>query len=178
MQVQAVPPPLCDVQLQHEIEQFYYWEADLLDSRRYDEWLDLLADECEYWMPVRSTRVRGDEEHEFAKPGEGAFFDDEKAHMVSRVEKLYTGFAWAEDPPSRTRHFVGNVRILEQPADATVRVASNFLVYRTRLAKDEDEWVGRREDTLRKVDGRWKIAKRHIFLDQVVLTSKNLSVFF
>jgi 3-phenylpropionate/cinnamic acid dioxygenase small subunit len=94
------------------------------------------------------------------------------------VEKLYTGFAWAEDPPSRTRHFVGNVRILEQPADATVRVASNFLVYRTRLAKDEDEWVGRREDTLRKVDGRWKIAKRHIFLDQVVLTSKNLSVFF
>ena len=59
-----------------------------------------------------------------------------------------------------------------------LRRDGNWIVYRTRLAADEDLWVGRREDTLRKVGGVWKIARRHVFLDQVVLKSKNLSIFF
>lgn len=167
-----------DPQLQYEIEQFFYREADTLDRREYREWLDLLTDDVEYWMPIRATRARGDEENEFAKPGEGAFFDDKRSHLEERVRKLYTGFSWAEDPPSRTRHFVSNVRIVEQPSDAELRVDCNFLVYRTRLARDEDIWAGRREDTLRRENGGWKIAKRHIFIDQVALGSKNLSIFF
>jgi 3-phenylpropionate/cinnamic acid dioxygenase small subunit len=167
-----------DVQLQHDLEQFYYREADLLDSRRFPEWVALLTDDVEYWMPIRSTRALGDEENEFSKIGEGAFFDDNKEFMEERVRKLYTGFSWSEDPPSRSRHFVGNIRVLEQLSDTEFRVTCNFLVYRTRLAKDVDTWVGRREDILRNVDGDWRIARRHIFIDQVVLESKNLSVFF
>lgn len=167
-----------DVQLQYEIEQFFYREADILDRRQYRDWLELLTDDIEYWMPIRSTRSMGDEEHEFAKPGEGAFFDDNRRHLEERVKKLYTGFSWAEDPPSRTRHMVSNVRIVERPSDSEVRVDCNFLIYRTRLAHDEDIWVGRREDTLRRDNGSWKIARRHIFLDQVALGSKNLSIFF
>ena len=165
-------------QLQHEIEQFLYSEADLLDRHQYHEWLDLLTDDLEYWMPIRSTRALGDEENEFSKIGEGAFFDDTKEYMEERVRKLDTGFSWAEDPPSRTRHFVSNVRLLARPADNEVVVACNFMLYRSRLAKDQDIWAGRREDTLRKVGGQWKLARRHIYLDHVVLESKNLSVFF
>jgi 3-phenylpropionate/cinnamic acid dioxygenase small subunit len=174
----AQRPTLNDILLQYEIEQFYYHEAALLDDRRFHEWLTLLTDDLEYFMPVRSTRARGDEEHEFTKPGEAAFFDETKPLMEERVRKLDTGFSWAEDPPSRTRHFVSNVRIREKISDTELRVTCNFFVYRTRLAQDEDWWVGRREDTLRKVDGQWRIAKRHIFLDQVSLRSKNLSIFF
>ena len=167
-----------DLQLQYEIEQFFYREANILDSRQYRDWLELLADDIEYWMPVRTTRAMGDEDNEFAKPGEGAFFDDNRHHLEERVKKLYTGFSWSEDPPSRTRHMVSNVRILNRPSESELQVECNFLIYRTRLARDEDIWVGRREDTLRRENGDWKIAKRHIFLDQVALGSKNLSIFF
>jgi biphenyl 2,3-dioxygenase beta subunit len=175
-------PPLQDalaqMLLQHEIEQFLYQEAALLDERRLWDWLDLLTDDVEYWMPIRSTRARGDEGEEFTRLGEAAFFDENKAFLEERVRKLDTGFAWAEDPPSRTRHLVNNVRLLDRPSGAELRVTCNFIVYRTRLSTDEDLWVGRREDTLRQVDGAWKIARRHVFIDQVVLKSKNLSIFF
>jgi 3-phenylpropionate/cinnamic acid dioxygenase small subunit len=169
---------VAEPQLQYEIEQFLYREADILDRRRYRDWLELLTDDIEYWMPIRTTRSAGDEEQEFAKPGEGAFFDDKRHHLEERVKKLYTGFSWSEDPPSRTRHMVSNVRIIDRPSDSELFVECNFLIYRTRLARDEDIWVGRREDTLRRENGEWKIAKRHIFLDQVALGSKNLSIFF
>ena len=172
-----------DMLLQHEIEQFLYHEAALLDARRFEDWYALLADDLEYWMPVRSTRSREDMGEEFAKPGEGAFFDDTKQHMAERLRKIFTGFAWAEDPPSRTRHLVNNVRILEKGRAADhleVAIECGFLIYRSRLARDVDLWVGRREDRLRKSDagGAWLIAKRHIFIDQVSLSSQNLSIFF
>jgi 3-phenylpropionate/cinnamic acid dioxygenase small subunit len=167
-----------DAQLQYEIEQFFYSEADLLDRRQYWDWLELLTKDIEYWMPIRTTRAKGDEANEFAQPGQGAFFDDKRSHLEERVRKLDTGFSWAEDPPSRTRHMVSNVRIVDRPSDSELRVDCNFLIYRTRLARDEDIWVGRREDTLRRENGGWRIAKRHIFLDQVALGSKNLSIFF
>jgi len=167
-----------DAALQFELEQFLYEEASLIDERRFDEWLELLADDLEYWMPVRSTRVAGDEAAEFTKPGEVAFFDDDKSSMTQRVAKLRTGFAWSEDPPSRTRHLVGNVRILEKRSETDVTVTCNFLLYRSRLAHDEDFWLGRREDALRKAGERWTVYRRHVFLDHVSLNSKNLSVFF
>lgn len=171
-------PALEDVLLQHEIEQFLFAEAALLDERRFEEWLLLLADDLEYWMPVRSTRSAGDEEFEFAKFGEGAFFDDDKPSMEQRVRKLRTGFAWAEDPPSRTRHYVANVRVLSGSPETGLRVGCNFMIYRSRLSSDVDLWAGRREDTLRRGAGGWTIAKRHLFLDHVTLDSKNLSSFF
>jgi 3-phenylpropionate/cinnamic acid dioxygenase small subunit len=166
-----------DMRLQYEVEQFLYHEAALLDERRFTEWLDLLDPELEYWMPIRSTRALGDEASEFAKLGEGAFFDDDKTSMEQRVRKLHTGFAWAEDPPSRTRHNVSNVRILERRNDLTV-VGCNFFIYRTRLANDNDLWSGRREDTLRAREAGFTIVKRHLFIDHVSLDSKNLSSFF
>ena len=86
--------------LQHEVEQFYHREAALLDERRFEDWLELLADDLSYWMPVRETRAAGQEAGEFSRPGEGALFDETKALMIVRVRKLRTGFAWAEEPHS------------------------------------------------------------------------------
>ncbi|HEY7558279.1 MAG TPA: aromatic-ring-hydroxylating dioxygenase subunit beta [Candidatus Binatia bacterium] len=57
------------------------------------------------------------------------------------------------------------------------RVRSNFLVYRTQLEHSQDLFVGTRDDVLRKVNGKRKIARRTILLDQAVLSSANLSVF-
>lgn len=170
-------PPTVDYQLQHEIEQFYTDEAYLLDDRKLHDWVALFTDDAHYWMPIRRTRTADEADHEFTQPGEMGYFDDDKTMLEMRINKLDSGFSWSEDPPSRTRHFIANVRITEQDGDE-LTVRSSFLLYRTRLATDTDMWVGARTDRLRKVAGQWKIARRHIFLDQTTLTQKNLSNFF
>jgi 3-phenylpropionate/cinnamic acid dioxygenase small subunit len=167
-----------DVVLQHRVERALYDEAALLDAHDYAGWLEMLTDDVEYWMPIRETRSADERDREFTAFGEGAYFDEDRRSLELRIEKHGTGYAWSEDPPSRTRHCVSNVRILMKHAADDVTVGCNLIVYRCRLDTDEDWWVGRRVDRLRYVDGRWKIARREIYLDQTVLTSKNLSTFF
>ncbi len=165
------------VLLQHEVEQFLYVEAALLDARRYRDWLALVTDDIRYWMPIRRTVSQADLDLEFTKPGEMAYFDDDRALLEMRVKKLEAGSAWAEDPPSRSRHFVSNVRILDADADE-ISVEVSFLLRRTRLNSELNEWFGRREDVLRRVDGQLKLARRRIFLDQTVVPTTNMSTLF
>src|SRR6516164_7924586 len=97
----------------YEVERFYYDEAALLDAHRYEDWLALFADDAHYFMPIRRTRTQRELGKEFTQPGEMAFFDDTKQSLTGRIIKLKTGKAWAEDPPSRTRHLITNIRILK-----------------------------------------------------------------
>jgi biphenyl 2,3-dioxygenase beta subunit len=165
------------MRLQFEVEQWLYAEAALLDERRYDEWLGLLADDIHYWMPLRRTTTARETANEFTQPGDMAFFDDDLAMLKMRVQKTTKANPWAEDPPSRTRHFVSNVRLLEG-AQAEMSVASNIHLYRTRLESEEDSWIGRREDVLRRVGDEFRLAQRHIFLEQTLILSQNLSSIF
>jgi biphenyl 2,3-dioxygenase beta subunit len=160
-----------------EVEEFLSYEASLLDERRFDEWLDLLTDDIHYWMPIRRTTTAKEVANEFTKPGDGAFFDDDKQMLTLRVQRLQVGRAWAEDPPSRTRRMVSNIRILSIDGDDMLLTA-NFQLYRTRLASEEDCWIGRREDLLRRAEGRLKLARRHIFLEQTVILAQNMSNLF
>ena len=165
-------------ELRREIEEFLYFEAELLDDRKLREWFDLLADDIRYWMPIRHNLFERPEDirDELSKPGEGFYFDDDRKSLKIRVERAYAKNAWAEMPPSRTRHLITNIRIKKDDG-REIEVHSNFLVYRTRMENDQDMFVGERQDVLRRVDGAFKIAKRTIILDQAVLTAKNISVF-
>jgi len=164
--------------LHREIEHFLFHEARLLDDRRVHEWVELFTEDARYWMPVRGERADRTPAAEFAKENELAFFDETKETLKQRAQKLDTGMAWAEEPPSRTRHLVTNIEAYETDAPARVQVYCNFIVYRTRLETKEDLFVGRREDLLTKEKDSWKIAGRKIFLDQTVLFADNLSIFF
>src|SRR5215468_6025236 len=152
---------------QYEVERFYYEEAALLDAHRYEEWLALFSDDARYFMPIRRTRMQRELDKEFTQPGEMAFFDDDKRLLAGRIAKLQTGRSWAEDPPSRTRHLITNVRVVADDGHE-LHVKSNFHVYRTRLRSVEDSWIGSRRDILRRVDGSFRIADRKIFLEQTV----------
>lgn len=163
--------------LQHEVEQFLYHEARLLDERKFDDWLALLTDDVHYWMPIRRTTTVREIDNEFTKPGAMAFFDDDKNYLEIRVKKMAAGNAWSEDPPSRTRHFVTNIRIVDIQDDDII-IEANFHLYRTRLDSEEDSWIGHRKDVLRRVDGHFMLARRHIFLEQTVITSQNMSNLF
>ena len=167
-------------ELWHEIERFLIREARLLDERRFEEWLDLFTDDATYWMPGRTNPWRsGEVADSVTKPGELAVFEDTKSTLTTRVARLRTGLAWGEEPPSRTRHLITNIEVEHDDADAAqLTVRSNFLVYRAQLETEKDIFVGGREDTLRRVNGCWKIARRTLRLEDVVHDSKPLSIFF
>jgi 3-phenylpropionate/cinnamic acid dioxygenase small subunit len=167
-----------------EVEQFYYTEAELLDDGRFTDWLDLLADDLDYWMPTRTNRLRRQQALSISARGEAAFYDETKESLAWRIRRFDSGMAWAEDPPSRTRHLVTNIVVHHADSDQgtgpdDLVVRSAFLVYRNRLEREENVFAGRRTDLLRRSpDGELKVARRVILLDQSVLQAKNISTFF
>jgi len=160
--------------LERDVANFLYHEAEVLDERRYEEWLSLLAEDVRYWMPIRRNVKLGELEREFTREGQDT--------LTRRVQQILTGVHWAEEPLSRLCHMVSNVQLLgadpsvQEPARVTVK--SRFLIYRNRVETETDILVGKREDVLRRVDGGWKISRRKIVLDQNVLLTKNLTFFF
>jgi len=175
---------LARVLLTQEIAEFLYAEAEILDERRYDEWLALLAEDVRYWMPMRRNVKYGDDSgREFTREGEEiAWFDEGKETLTRRVRQIQTGIHWAEEPQSRIAHFVANVLLLEATPDTAsaqeVTAKCRFLVYRNRVETETDFLVGKREDTLRRAGDGWLLTRRKIILDQNVLMTKNLTFFF
>ena len=173
-----------------EIERFLYREARLLDERRFDEWLTLLTDDVRYWMGARSNRYPKRSkaiaildparyvEDDTVQDDELAILDETKQSLIGRVARLDTGMAWAEDPPSRTRHLITNIEVAPGTASSEVQVYCNFMVYRSRGETEQDFYIGARHDVLRRSEGEWKIAVRKLTLDQNVLLAKNVSIFF
>jgi 3-phenylpropionate/cinnamic acid dioxygenase small subunit len=178
MQKDAAPPvTLSEEQaLWVELNQFYIREAWLLDERKFKEWLDLFTDDVLYFMPRRKNVLRREQHRELTQMGDLAILEEDRRYLEMRVARLETGMAWAEDPPSRTRHLVGN---LEAKAvdNGEVEARTAFLVYRSHLETDHQLLSGCREDRVRRVAGIWKVARRTIVLDANVLLDKNLSVF-
>ena len=159
----------------HEAHRFLVVEAELLDARRYDEWLDLLTDDVEYRMPVRVTVSPGLD----GSTLEGMdHFREDRYSLRRRVERFATEHAWTEDPPSRTRHFVSNVRCYEAERDDETVARSYLLLFRSRLdVREPDFVVGERTVVLRRVDGELRLARRDFLVDESVLRTQNLAVF-
>lgn len=167
------------IALQYRVEQFMYDEAHLLDTWQWTEWLALLAEDVRYWMPIRKNRLRRQRQADDRPSGlQVALFDDDYRSLELRVQQMQSGKHWAEDPPSRCRHLVSNVRIESIPGSTELNVRSNFMLYRNRLENEVDVWAGERLDVLRPHDHTFRISRRTILLDQNVVISKNLSVFF
>ena len=170
--------PALTAELAAQVADFFYLEADLLDERRFREWLDLLDDDLTYQVPIRRNVARHMlAETENTRAGEGAmWFDEDKITLTKRVLQLETGEHWAEEPVSRVSHLVTNVRVVggELPL---VETSSRIVVYRNRVDTETDILVGRRHDTLRLTDSGPRIVHRQVLLEQSVLQPKNLTFF-
>lgn len=165
-----------------EIQDFLYAEADLLDERRYEEWLGLLHPDIRYRMPLARNVRRDQTSREYTAEGEAAWFDEGLHTLSQRVAQLGTGIHWAEEPASRVSHMVSNVRVFVdagRPAPPEeVKVTSRFLVYQNRLQTETALFAGRREDLLCRAGDGWKIRQRTVHLSQNVLLAKALTTFF
>lgn len=168
------------VELQHEIEQFYYREAAALDRREFDTWLTMLDEDLRYFMPLRRNRMKRFDDMEFSADDEFASFDDTYTMMKGRIRKLGTEVSWSENPGSKTRHLISNVMIGIGQEPGTYEVESAFITYRNRAERQVDIWAGERRDLIRRSDTPFgfKIARRTILLDQTTLLANNLSIFF
>ncbi len=164
--------------LQHDVEQFLYKEARLLDERRLEEWLDLLADDLDYWMPMRRNIKFGDWDLEFTSHNkEINWFDEGKDILAGRIRQINTGVHWPEEPVSRFEHLISNVELVGVDEQG-IRVNSKFHCYQNRLQDEVNQWVGRREDLLRRdPETKFKIVARKIILAQNVMLPKVLNTF-
>ncbi len=171
-------------ELRREVEEFLYDEAEMLDERRFKEWLDTLADDLVYFMPMMYNVKFGEhaqgEKTRIEK--DMSWFNEGKWTLTKRVEQIMTGVHWAEEPLSRLCRAVSNVQVTDirknEAGEDEIGVRSRFVTYQNRCEYEEYFFVGKRNDVLRRVNGQWKLARREIHLGQTVLLAKNLSIFF
>jgi 3-phenylpropionate/cinnamic acid dioxygenase small subunit len=158
-----------------QAHQFLVDEAYLLDSQQYEAWLDTLTDDIRYLMPVRVTTALG---AGFDTSPGMAHFDEDKYSLSRRVARFATEHAWTEDPPSRMRHYITNVRAFACEDDAHLVVESAELLFRSRGDVNEAALVScGRQDVLRRCGDQLKLARRTILVDESVLRMQNLAVF-
>jgi 3-phenylpropionate/cinnamic acid dioxygenase small subunit len=159
----------------HDVLDFVYREAEMLDERRHEEWLGVLTEDVRYLMPVRVTTAHSLEDSAMS---DMAHFDEDRYSLGKRVQRFATEHAWAEDPPSRTRRFVTNVRAWTGGVPGELLVRSNLLLFRSRGdIHDHDLLSAVRDDVLRREDGVLRLSRRRVLVDESVLRTQNLAVF-
>ncbi|WP_018130671.1 aromatic-ring-hydroxylating dioxygenase subunit beta [Effusibacillus pohliae] len=159
----------------YEFEQWLYREAKLLDEIDFDGWFCLLHPDVLYQMPVRVNK-EGTERPDYST--DMYAFNDDIDILKMRIDRLKTDYAWAEIPPSRTRRFVSNVRVIEYIPNEKAVVNSYLLIYRNRTTDIHHDLIsGERRDEFTWVDGEWKLSKRFFLVDQATLNTRNLAIF-
>lgn len=170
--------PLSSASPEHvEVTDFLMLEAELLDDLREREWLEtMVSKEVVYQLPLRETveRARG---RGFV---EGTYHLNENyGSLSSKVARNETKYAWAEDPPSRVRHYIANIRVRRSGEASDLLVRSNVLIYRTRQDQTNAQILsGERHDVLRRESGQLRLLRREVMLDLTVIGTHNLSLFF
>jgi 3-phenylpropionate/cinnamic acid dioxygenase small subunit len=153
--------------------EFYNREAELLDANRVAEWLELIDPEIDYRIPIRITRERS----------AGLGFSESGYHMTgtyrtlqARVDRFESEYAWGDDPPSRTRRFVSNLRV-RLGEDDRLEVKSNLLVYRGRFDSPSHQLISaERDDALRQSSDGLRLLRRTVLLDHSTLATGSLGI--
>jgi 3-phenylpropionate/cinnamic acid dioxygenase small subunit len=161
----------------NEIVEFLYDEAELLDNIRLAQWFELLATDIEYNVPLRLTKPA--RMHDGTVIRTVQHMHDNYSSMMLRVRRITdTRSAWGEDPPSRTRRMVSNVRVYKTDKPDEYLVQSYLMLTRSRFDFDYFDLLPcDRHDVLRKKGGAWQIARREVIIDQSVIGTPNLGIF-
>jgi p-cumate 2,3-dioxygenase beta subunit len=140
-----------------EVEDFMYMEADLLDEWKLDDWLKLLTDDAEYFVPSNDALEGNHRTSLFT-------IADNAERIRQRVIRLNDPNCHAEFPQSRTRRLITNVRVLESDTE-TVTATANFVCYRYRRYERIRVYVGKYRYMLRKTDAGLLIRERRVYMD-------------
>jgi benzoate/toluate 1,2-dioxygenase beta subunit len=137
-----------------QVEQFLYYEAQLMDEHRYDEWLALWTDDALYWVPTGRDDI--DPKREIS------LIYDDRVRLQLRISRLKSGFAHAQEPKSRMRRIVSNI-VVEKVEKGEILAYSNFLLAELRRGK-QDLFAGRTIHRLRPHEGSFKLIAKKVLL--------------
>jgi 3-phenylpropionate/cinnamic acid dioxygenase small subunit len=154
----------------------YYDEASALDELRYADWVDWLAKDVLYTVPQRLTRSLAD--HDQSIDRSVMHYDENYQTLSARARRLRGNSAFAEDPPSRTRRLITNVRVEATDVEGEYKVLNYFLLTRSRFEQIKMAVLsGERNDRVRDLGDRFELVSREVIIDQSVLGMPNLAIF-
>ena len=169
-----------DIMLNLKLADFFTREAHLLDDRRFEEWLDHLADDIFYFAPARLNRpITKSSMSDFVPIEQGGHFAENKQTLTVRVKKIRLRNSWSEDPRTRTRLVITNTIAQPMEKAGEFRTVSNFQYYRSRLSRPTHVLVGKRVDQLREADTMlgFEVFRREIYFDHDVLHHGGITTF-
>jgi 3-phenylpropionate/cinnamic acid dioxygenase small subunit len=138
--------------LQHEVEQFLYRQSELLDTKQWQAWIDLFADDGVYWMPADPAHKHWD--------GVPSIFAEDKKLMSVRMKRVLHPDAWSQRPLWGTNHVVGNV-IIESYEAGEVIVRSRFHMMELRR-DDVRHFAGAYRHHLKKTADGYRIKLQRV----------------
>ena len=175
---------------QRALERFYHYEARLLDSREYQQWLALISPDIQYSMPSRinvqiNNRERGkesmlalDNELEGSDSMGSPHREETYIHLMLRVERAFKINSWSENPPARTRRMVGNIELMAIEGEK-LSVVSNLHLYYARPGSENFFYSGQRRDVLLAQEGdSYLILEREIIMDYANIEVPTLGLLF
>ncbi|MBJ22092.1 MAG: hypothetical protein GY910_27985 [bacterium] len=179
-----------DRDLVFRVEQFYYREARILDERKFQQWLGLVTEDIRYTIParhvplndssMRGTEALHDEDREISRcdVDELPFREEDLLTLAVRVDRNFKINAWAETPAARTRRFITNIEVWAADTEGEFRAYSNFMLSFSRHGTENYTYTGQRRDRLRVDGDAFKIAEREVILEENVITTPTLGLFF
>lgn len=147
--------------LRAELEAVYADAAAALDEQRYDDWIELFTDDCEYVLQPRENFDRGLPLATMAFESKGMLRD-----------RIYAIGDTLFHAPYYQRHVVGPLRVMHADGDA-IQVEANYAVFRTKVQQLSEVFnVGRYIDVLvpdPARSGTWRIRSRRVVFDSELI---------
>jgi benzoate/toluate 1,2-dioxygenase subunit beta len=137
----------------YEIEQFLYRQAELLDSKQWQAYIDLFADDGMYWMPPEPSHTTWD--------GMPAIFAEDKNLMSVRMKRVLHPDAWSQRPLWETNHVVANVVVEKVAPNGDVNVRSRFHMMELRR-DDVRHFAGAYRHQLQKTKDGYRIKLQRV----------------
>ena len=135
-------------------EQFLFHEARLLDSQRYEEWLELFTEDATYWVPL--------EQGQKDPFGTSSIIHDDRTLLGLRVKQLRHPRAHARLPLARTVHQVANVLVgKDSPEEVLVSSTLSVIEFRSEKQRLYGALV---EHRLRRNNDAFRIAHKRVDL--------------
>lgn len=138
---------------QYEVEQFLYKQSELLDTKRWQDWIDLFTPDGIYWMPPAPEYKTWD--------GQPAIFAEDKNLMTVRMNRVLHPDAWSQRPLWETNHVVSNVSIQKINKNGSVEVRSRFHMMELRR-DDVRHFAGSYLHTLAKTKTGYRIKLQRV----------------
>jgi 3-phenylpropionate/cinnamic acid dioxygenase small subunit len=181
------PEAINDLSLFHQIEQFYFREARLLDDRKFQEWYSLLSEDVRYTIPTRHTpmldpQLRETEavlniKQELNHGLEPPLRDDNYLTLMIRTTRAFKLNAWADNPPPRTRRIVSNLEVYET-SENRYQTFTNVMMSYSRHDRNNHIYTFQRQDELIKDNEGFRLSARDIILDWNVVTGPSVGLIF